>query len=327
MSYQLTNPQYNQAAGANAGAARGYGQPLYGQIGGGGINTGYQPLNNQPQGYGAPAMMGPAQASPGGLYGMNTAMMNLPQILTSINTGVFVKQKLNLLTTLTGCQGNNMYVVYEQNDRGGAGPQQLFVCQEDSSWFSRNCLNAACKPYHVEVLKNSVSQEPGVGQRVLLLQRDCALTCCCINRPELKVFYTETGPQAYLGKVVDDFACCSYNYKVYDAQDQLRYIIDAECCQLGLCCRCPCDSCQKVEFKLWQGDRQRELPPIFKLGKSSFLRNVVGQNDNFSIPYVEGMSWQDKALLMSAALIIDYSMFEEQPADRERRRNHHHNDW
>lgn len=38
---------------------------------------------------------------------------------------------------------------------------------------------------------------------------------------------------------------------------------------------------------------------------------MVGDADNFGVDFPKGMNWEERTLLMSAVLLIDYMMFEE----------------
>lgn len=50
----------------------------------------------------------------------------------------FIKQKVELLEVLTGCETKNRYSVYLRYDNGVNA--LLFKCKEESTWCSRNCL-------------------------------------------------------------------------------------------------------------------------------------------------------------------------------------------
>jgi len=44
---------------------------------------------------------------------------------------------------------------------------------------------------------------------------------------------------------------------------------------------------------------------------------MIGDADNFSVPFPPGCSFEDKVLLLSTALFIDYQMFEEKASDND----------
>ena len=130
------------------------------------------------------------------------------------------------------------------------------------------------------------------------------------------VTYVENGANQYLGKVVDEFSCCDHVFTVFDAQDKLRFTIQANCCQCGLVCKGPCQSRQRVEFKLWSGNMEKFEGMMVKLGKKNTLKNMVSSADNFSISWPQITDWKEKALLLASILLIDFMMFEEKDDQR-----------
>lgn len=118
------------------------------------------------------------------------------------------------------------------------------------------------------------------------------------------------GGSIYLGKIVDNFDVCSYSFRVLDRDDNVSWYIEASSCQLGLLCRCPFQGCEEVEFKLWRRDREEECESIKKYGKESYAKNAIGDADDFSVPFPPGCNFDDKVLLMTSAIFIDYLMFE-----------------
>lgn len=305
---QPMNPGYNMGQ-------PGMGHPGMGQPGMGHPGMGYpgQPgmggHMGQPMGMGMPGMM---PGMPGqGLTGMDPGQMTVEQIWSFIPQGIFVKQKFDILEAMTGCDTPNRYYVFEQNAAGGAKKKKVFKCKEKSSWCSRTYLSSDCKPFDMEIKKCFKDEDYDNEEVVIKLERECQCTCYCFNRPTMKVFVTERGQKIYVGKVVDSWDCCNYSYTVYDSSDQVRFFIKASCCQLGFCCKCPCEPCEKIEFDLWSGDKEKPEAPILKLGTGSCLKNAVGSADNFSVTFPMAATWQDKTLLLASVLMIDFMQFEE----------------
>lgn len=79
----------------------------------------------------------------------------------------------------------------------------------------------------------------------------------------------------------------------------------------------PCQACEKVEFKLYNGDKSATLPELFvKEGKKNCCANLVSDADNFSIPFPAQSPWEHRTLLLAAGLLIDYRMFENKNGGR-----------
>lgn len=263
-----------------------------------------------PPGPGAPMMMG---GSPGhqGMTGYDPIHMSVAQIFNMIPTGVFVKQQFDAIEAITGCDTKNKYYVYEQTRDGGSKKKRLFKAKEESGWCVRNCMSADCKPFDMKIKKCAIDPDYDNDETVILLERDCKCTFLCCNRPELKVYLTENGQKVYLGKIVDSWDCINYSYTVYDAHDKVRFFIKASCCQLGFWCKCPCEACERIEFDLWSGDKEKPEAPILKTGTGNCIKNAVGSADYFSVTFPTLATWEDKALLMSSVLMIDFMQFEE----------------
>ena len=126
--------------------------------------------------------------------------------------GVFIRQKVDLVEVLTGCNNENKYEIFplvNNQKKEGAHPQ--FIFKEKSSCYSRTCLSADCRPLDMRVLnfqKNGDDAGP-----CLHIVRPCKLTIACCNRQEMQVQWIEKGEQAYIGKILEPWVCC--NYEVY----------------------------------------------------------------------------------------------------------------
>lgn len=290
----------------------GYGQPGMNQSGYG-----------QP-GYGQPGMMPPGQMGMGGINNpddFNNAYapkFTLQQMLMSI-PGIFIKQKFEFMEAITGCETANKYYVYKREANGGKSKTQYLKCKESSGCCARNCLSGDCRPFKMKCynLHNN-------DVECLEMIRECQCTCCCFNRPQMKVMFLENGKEEYFGKVVDNFDCCNFSFSVKDQDHNTVYHIEAKCCQCGIWCKCPCEQCEKIVFEIWSGDKKHQLQtPLMKIGKKDCAKNMMGDADNFSVPFPSDASFRDRCLLLACALLIDYRMFEESANGGEGANRHH----
>lgn len=287
------------------------GQPMMGQPMMGHPGMMGQPMMGQPM-MGQPGMMpGMMPGMQQGMTGVDPGMLTVEQIWSLIPQGIYIKQKFDILEAMTGCDTPNRYYVFEQTPSGEAKKKRIFKCKEKSGWCARNCMSSDCKPFDMEIKKCFKDEDYDNEEVVIRLERDCQCTCCCCNRPTMKVYLTERGQKTYLGKVVDSWDCCNYSYTVYDSGDQVRFFTKASCCQLGFCCKCPCEPCEKIEFDLWSGDKEKPEAPIMKVGTGSCLKNAMSSADNFSVTFPLTATWQDKTLLLALCLMIDFMQFEE----------------
>ena len=303
--------------GMQAGYSSGGMQPGYGS---GAMQPGMQPGNGhiamQPgmqPGYGpeSPMMMQNPNMRQQGMTGLDPIHMSVEQIWSMIDKGILVKQKFDIIEAMTGCENANRYYVHEMTSEGGNKKKKIFKCTEKSGWCVRNCLAPDCKPFDMHVIKVAKDEDYETDKPVIRMERKCQCTCYCCNRPQMKVYCSQNGQEIYLGKVVDNYDFCNYSYTVYDQSDRIRFFIKANCCQLGFCCKCPCEPCEKITFDLWTGDKEKEEAPILKSGNKSCLKNMMADSDNFSVPFPIGATWQDKTLLLASVLMIDFMQFEE----------------
>lgn len=273
----------------------------------------------QGQGYGAPGMgmggMPMGVQNPNQLAAM-APKFTLQQMMMSMS-GIFIKQKFEFMEAVTGCESQNKYYVYERDANGNRKGTKLLKCKESSGCCSRLCLPGDCRPFKMKC-KNLHNNEVECVQMI----RETQCTFLCLNRPQMKVVYLENGKEEYFGKVVDNFDCCNFSFSVKDQNHDTIYHIEADCCQWGIHCKCPCEKCEKIVFDIYSGDKTQKLPvPLMKVGKKDCLKNMMGDADDFSVPFPANASFRDRVLLMAAALLIDYRMFEESQTQGEGRRH------
>lgn len=223
--------------------------------------------------------------------------------------GILVKQKIDLMEVLTGCEMENKYHIFQkaQGKMKKVNDLKLYEAKEKSGCYSRNCLDNACRAMDLKI-KNTNSLGKDITS--VKIHKDCTCTCLCCNRPTFYVDYTEEGQDEFLGSIQDDWNCCDYNFTVYGPKKEKLYRIYTECCQCGIqCMGCPCDKCEKVKFTLFD-DKGKKIGEIIKKGKNC-LKNMMADADNFGIDFPREMNWQHRTLILSALLLIDFMMFEE----------------
>lgn len=255
----------------------------------------------------------PPQPMPQGrLAGLDPGMMSADMIFNALE-GIYVKQQLNLMQLITGCDFQQTFHIFELGQQGQPLRKVLLECKETSDCFARNCEGRECRSIDINISKIPMNVDY-MPEIVFRLTRPCQCSLLCCNRPELSVHYVERGQNIYLGKIREPWACCNKKYEIFDSNDKERFFLNADCCQLGLIMQCPCENCQRVEFKVWSGpNRDVQEPDVIKVGAGNCLANSVTSLANFQLPFSRTATWQDKALLMAAALMIDYLEFQEKP--------------
>jgi len=163
--------------------------------------------------------------------------------------GIFIKQKIDIAEVITGCEQGNTYYVYPLGKDGDRKGKKLYKAREKSSCLAKQCLTGACRPFLLK-LNLEDDDEALDNEPFLQLDRPCKCTCLCFNRPEMTITYVEDGRNDHIGKVRDLWQCCGIRFEVFDATDNLKYVIHGNCCQWGMWCRAPCDACETVHFDI-----------------------------------------------------------------------------
>ena len=321
----MYGPGYNgpRMIQGQQGQPGGFGQqmggPGYGQPGMGGLGYGGQPMMGGP-GHGQPGMMGGNQmnmmANPNAFLAATTPKFPVKGMLTSM-AGIFIKQKFELIEAQTGCETKNKYYVYE-NQGGKKVGKKLLKCKESSDFCARCCLPGNCRPFDMKC-KNLFNNE----SMAFVFERPYQCSFACFNLAEMRVLYTEEGKDQYLGKVLDNCDCLNYSFSILDHTDKVIYFVEADCCQWGFFCQCPCDKCETIYFDVYRGNKEQKLDiQLVKIGKKSCIKNMIGDADNFSVPFPQGAPFEHRALLLALGLFLDYRLFEES-MNNEENKNYH----
>lgn len=222
--------------------------------------------------------------------------------------GVYIKQKTDWSEAVTGIEKANQYKVGDIDNK----KHTLFKAKEKSSFCARNCLSGACRPFDVKV------KDKRSDRTVLYFERDFSCTCYCLNRPEMKInAVNEANEEVYIGKIVDPFDCCNYQFAICDENDELIYTLTTPSCQLAFMCKCPCEECVRVEFKLLDS-QGNEVSKTKRKGKGC-AKNAMTDADVFQVYFTEEMPWNHRALLMACMLFVDFRLFEEDSENNNQR--------
>jgi hypothetical protein len=116
---------------------------------------------------------------------------------------------------------------------------------------------------------------------VLRAEKECQCTYFCYNRIEMKVYACSHGDSEgeYIGRIYDPWDMCNFGFKIYDKADVPIYGLKASCMQCYFWCRCPCDSCQVVNFDMREGESDKIIGQLMKSGRVC-ARNVILGDEN-----------------------------------------------
>jgi hypothetical protein len=224
--------------------------------------------------------------------------------------GIFVKQKVDLMEVLTGCETENKYYVYQKKaEKVKKSGKKLYKCKEKSGCYSRNCLTPVCREFKMKI--ENLADDEDQTEDCLILEKPCACTYMCCNRPYINVNFVEKNANEFIGKIYFPYNFCDYHFDIFDKHNVQKYTIVANCCQCGLLCgNYPCEACETVEFVIFGHDGKSVVGHLTKKNKNC-LKSAISDADNFGLPFTPDMTWEDRSLLLSATLFIDYMLFED----------------
>jgi len=169
-------------------------------------------------------------------------------------------------------------------------------------------MSGDCRPFQLKINLEDDSEELD-NEPFLLLDRPCKCTCYCFNRPEMTVTYVEDGKSEFVGKMKDLWTCCNIINEIYDKDNNLKFIIDGSCLQIGMHCKGPFDCCETIDFDI--KNPSGEVVSTLQKRSPGCAKAMVSDADNFALNFPANATKEDKALLMCAVLFLDFRHFEQ----------------
>lgn len=250
-----------------------------------------------------PPYAGPMINSPQNFVYIQDPFTEIAQSRTAI-----VRQEPALLERLTGCVTRNHYHVFLSTPYG---LKYAFKCNEQSGGCARCCLSANSRPLKI-IMRHVISfqQYDGDMAKVFInVDKPCKCACCCFCRPYMDVRLADNGQQ--LGIISEPCTCCDVDMEVLDTAGNLRYDINGDCCQLGLCCGPSLKKLANVNFEIKENGYT--VGAIRKL--TSSLGEFFTKADSYEVVFPEKATPSEKLLLILATLMIDYQNFESDNSD------------
>ena len=204
----------------------------------------------------------------------------------------FIYQDLSTLEILGFCDVPNQYNVAVITQTGQK--LMLFKCIENSGWCQRNCCPSNQAAFDMNV--NTYDTMNKVAE----LEKPFACAYCCCCRPELTAKYTNGN---VFGRVTEPCCAVKPTFHIYDANNQLKYIIKFGFCNCGCC---------DYSAEIYKADN--EDLAIGTIIKKATLKDFFLQCTTFEIAFPNDATPDDKMLLISNVLLIDYRMFEKKQA-------------
>jgi len=231
-------------------------------------------------------------------------------------TGVLIKQEPEFFERMTGCETANRYHVFGQSPLGS---KYLFKCKEKSGWCMRNCFTSKQREFDMDIIHiSSPDQMTNYSKSFANAYKPFRCTICCLCRPEMILSLNDGNVK--VGTVRHACTLCNPEFEILDGNDQLKYIVSANCCQAGLIFpNSLCGKCYDVLFEILNPGTNELVGSITR--KSAELEEMVTDADSYQINFPQTASPYDKFLILALGLMIDYQYFEtDSKSEQEKRR-------
>lgn len=235
---------------------------------------------------------------------------NNPLIELENCTSIIIKQTPEYFELVSGFERNISYNIFGASAQGY---KYLFKCKEDTS-----CLNRWLCPLRFRKLDmnyfhySSFQIQPEDSKIFANFTKPYKCPCFCLSRPEIIVKLNENNE--IIGKIKNPFSTCEEIYEIYDEKEQIKYNIKGKCCQCGLlCANSIIGKMGEAYFNIIDPESKEQIGTINKKSPVA-SNNDFNENENYKVTFPEKASINEKLLLLSLGLMIDYEYFELDPS-------------
>ena len=154
-----------------------------------------------------------------------------------------------------------------------------------------NCCSKKCRT--VNILFRHASRDeidPDLTKIILEANKPCALNCCCFCRNEMIINYFE-GEKNCIGKIIEPCGLCGIKADIYDENNNLLYRIVGD---------------DDERFKIFDKNKST----VGEVTKTFFLSSQLMKSNTYKILFPQKATPNEKILLISAVLFIEYKDFE-----------------
>lgn len=235
--------------------------------------------------------------------------MDIPhqQVMNQV-TGLQIKEKVRAVEAITALIGQEVEMANKYNIFNQDGTDQLFYAVEKTDFCTRQlkqCCND-CAAWNVDIFYT----QGGRSDEAFKLHRDFTFTFCCLNRPVVEV---NTFQGQKIGSLSNPCTFCNLAFDVLDTTGNPRMKVNGGCCQLGLCCPCPCGPCAEVHFDIQ--DKSGAVIGSIKKRLTCCKWFMADDADNYHVDFKGVTDAADKILIMGAAIFMDFRYFNNNQAD------------
>ena len=263
----------------------------------------------------------PGNVAPANNYLQYTYILNPLEELANSPIAI-VKQSPDYTRAIVGCQLPNRYHVFISS---GGFFKYLFKAREISGCCERHCCPIYNRSLTMELrhILNSQDFMADFNNQNLygqILKPSICPCCCCITglccicccRPEFNIQLRNRNQ--IIGKIRNPYTCCDPVFDIYNEKGKITYVIVANCCQCAyLCSDSCCGKLHECMFSIIRpgGDESHPDGTICKKPANSYSE-LMTNADTYEIIFPKTAIPYEKLQIISAAIMIDYLIFEGQ---------------
>ena len=200
------------------------------------------------------------------------------------------------------CEQDNTYMLLQSDPDFDNFGQKIFEFKEKSSFFSKFCFLPSMR-------ESEISGSNPYNDVLISMEKPCKFSLFCAGRPEIIVSYKNNK----IGKIYEPFSfqacrCLFGEIFVLDRNGAITYKIKALCCQCGIFCFCPFQTCKNICFDVLnkQDEKVGRITHFFH----SWFGEYCSKADKYGIEFPKFATVEEKILLVSTVIFIDFIMFE-----------------
>lgn len=219
-------------------------------------------------------------------------------------------QETDITQRITGCEMPNRYNICVKNKDGDC--KFLFKCKEQSTQCQRCCVHPSVRSFNMKMkhIVTSALNNDDYKKLFATFEKPFKCTSFCCARPQMIGQFAHN--KEVFGKVKDVYTCCDPLIHVLNKDNTVRYRITGDCSQCSFFCRGCCGKMFETMFSIYNGTGSiKGAKPIGQIKRQiAKIEYLITDADSYEIVFPEEASSEEKLILISAVLMLDYQYYE-----------------
>ena len=206
-------------------------------------------------------------------------------------------------------EDNNLYNVFTKVNNNNNSVKFLFQGKEFISFKDYSCCDYFKNPFVIGINRVIKTIPETITKSFALLEKGCSCSFLCFCRPEAVIKVKAT--DKIIGYIKIPCSMGDTTYQLFNGKDKLKYIINADYCQLGIICmKNLCFCLPEVFFEIYEKKPNGEKQIV------GTIQRIPGKYDNFmhvldcyQILFPTTASGEERFLLICVIFMIEYQIF------------------